>query len=287
MINKENDSDKLVAVMPIFYPNHNTLENIKLFIHDIEKLIVWDNTPNEEKEKYKIDLDEYSNKIIYLTTGKNEGTAYAYNRAAEWAFLNKYNYLILMDQDGKWENFKEYKEDVFTYFKSKSNVIFTPQINQFERKERNNKIEKIDNCISSGMIISKEIYQRIGKFEEKLFVDCVDMDYCLRARILKIEILRIKNNSLLIQQFGQTTHSKHLDFYTRNDSPARTYNIAKNHIMLIKKYWKYLKRHEIKEWIWAYIIARFIKIILIENNKMKKCHSIIKASFDGLFSRIY
>jgi GT2 family glycosyltransferase len=91
-------SDKLAVVMPIFYPNPiNTLENIKQFICDIDKLIIWDNTASEEKEKYAINLAQYADKIIYLTTGKNEGTAYAYNRAAEWVIMNNYNYLILMD----------------------------------------------------------------------------------------------------------------------------------------------------------------------------------------------
>lgn len=285
MLNQEKNSDKLAVVVPFYYPNSTkTLENIEQFINGIDKLIIWDNTPSEEKVKYAINLDKYSEKIIYLTSGKNEGTAYAYNRAAEWVLMNNYDYLILMDQDSKWVNFNEYKNSAFTYIKAKPNSIFTPQINHVESDVE---MEKVDNCISSGMFISKDVYQRIGKFEEKLFVECVDIDYCLRARALNIEILRIKNDSLIIQQFGQTNHSKLFNFYTRNDSPERTYNIAKNHLLIIRKYWKQLKRYEIKEWIWAYIIARFFKIILAEENKLKKSSSIIKACFDGLLSPIY
>jgi GT2 family glycosyltransferase len=171
-----------------------------------------------------------------------------------------------------------------TYIRTKANSIFTPQINHIESGIG---IEKVDTCISSGMFISKEIYQRIRKFEEKLFVECVDMDYRLRARVFNFEILRIKDNSLSIQQFGKTTHSRFLDYYTQNDSPERTYYIAKYHILLKRKYRKQLNRYEIKRWIWDYIFARLIEISLVEDKKIKKTYSIVKACFDSLYSAIY
>lgn len=285
MLEQDAHSDKLVAVIPIYYPNAiDTLENIKQFIHDIDKLIIWDNTPSEEREKYAINLSEYSGKVIYLTSGKNEGTAHAYNCAAEWMIVNDYDYLLLMDQDSKWEDFSAYKRSALTYIRTKPNAIFTPKINDITGGIE---IEKVDSCISSGMLIPIGVYHLIGRFDEKLFVEGVDIDYCLRARSLNIEILRIKNNSLLRQTFGRMTYSRVLRFYTRNDSPERTYNIARNHILIIRKYWNLLKRYEIREWLWGYVIARFIKIILIEDNKLRKCSLIIRACFDGLLSPIF
>jgi len=285
MLDQETHLDKLVAVIPIYYPNTiDTLENIKQFIDDIDKLIIWDNTPSEEKEKYALDLDRYSDKVVYLTSGKNEGTAYAYNRAAEWMIMNKYNYLVLMDQDSKWENFNAYKKSASIYVRTKPNSIFTPQINHITCGVE---IERVDNCISSGMVIPREIYQFIGKFDENLFVEAVDMDYCLRARMLNITILKINNNSLLRQPFGRMTYSRLLKCYTRNDPPERTYNIVRNHIVIIRKYWEQLKRYEITDWIWAYVIARFFKIILIEDSKLRKIFSIIRACFDGVLSPIF
>jgi acetyltransferase-like isoleucine patch superfamily enzyme/GT2 family glycosyltransferase len=269
----------VISVIVIYFPDVDKVtSNIKQFINEIDKLVVWNNTPISERGKYKIEMPEYEDKIIYLSTDKNEGTAIAYNKAAEWGLANNYDYLLIMDQDSIWINFNQYKQVALNYLLANPNAIITPVIN---KRFTSSTIREIDTCISSGMLFPLTLYTYVGMFEEKLFVEGVDWDYCLRAKILNIKIIEMPWGCLQ-QQFGNTIYSKTFHCYTRGDSPARTYNIILNHILIIKKYHAIMRMHEIKMIIWNYIIARFFKIILLEEDKMRKCWAIIKSCYIGL-----
>jgi acetyltransferase-like isoleucine patch superfamily enzyme/GT2 family glycosyltransferase len=270
-----NNYEGGVAVMVLYFPNiSDVLNNIRQYISDVDKLILWDNTPREENWG-RIELPDNKDKLLYLSTGRNEGTAYAYNRAAEWAFGNGYSYLLLMDQDGTWKGFPKYIQESVSIMRQNRAIIVSPPIN----KDAENTIE-IDNCISSGMLISYLVYYLLGPFDEGLNVDAVDMDYCLRARDKDIKIIKL-GDVVLYQRFGNLSYSKLFHCYTRNDSPMRCYNIAKNHLLLLKKYPKLIKKQEMRNWLRDYIYIKMLKILLIEKDKWSKCSAIIRAVCDA------
>ena len=272
---------RLVTVSVLYYPDEKSIENIGKYIDFMDKLILWDNTPIQHQHKLDITSFE-SNKIICMTDGENRGTAYVYNKAAKWGIENGYDYLLLMDQDSTWKNFNEYKKSAIAFLSANPNVIITPNINA----KIHSTIQEVSMCISSGMFLSLATYLKIGNYEEKLFVEGVDVDYCLRARQINIKIIPILEG-ILYQQFGRLTYSKLFRCYTRNDSADRTYNIVLNHILIIKKYKKVLKMSEISSFIYNYMIARFVKILLLEDNKIKKCNMLMKACLSGIFKSIY
>jgi rhamnosyltransferase len=195
--------------------------------------------------------------------------------------INGYDYLMLIDQDSTWQDFDKYKKMAIDFLSYSPDAIITPNIN--------NSISKtceVDTTISSGMFFSLATYSKTGNFEEKLFVEAVDLDYCLRARALNVKIIRIAAGTLY-QQFGNTMYSKFLHCYTRNDSPERTYNIVFNHILIIKKYHKILYMYETKSYIWSYVFARFVKVVFLEKSKRRKCNAILKSCIASVFTPTY
>ena len=146
---------KLAAIVTIYYPDVLvTVRNIQRYIEDVDMLILWDNTPVKDRDRYVLCLDEYSNKIVYLGTGYNEGIAYALNRSFEWAIRNGYEYVLTMDQDSYWNDFSAYKQRVVECHESDV-AIFAPIIKSCDRILRCNS-EKF--VITSGSIYRLSIF---------------------------------------------------------------------------------------------------------------------------------
>ena len=91
---------KIAAVVITYFPDiKDTIANIGLYIHHVDKLIVWDNNTAAEGDKFRPEYDAYADKIEFMGTGKNEGIAFVLNRCIEWATGNGYTHLLTMDQD--------------------------------------------------------------------------------------------------------------------------------------------------------------------------------------------
>lgn len=274
---------KIVAIVITYFSNLNELfANIKQYIDHVDKLIIWENTPIDERLNYKITLPEYYNdKVIYLSTDRNEGIAYPLNRCINWALENQYSYILAMDQDSYWKNFAEFLKCVSLFVKDKANdsSIYTPNINNYYQESQ--KVVEKSSFITSGTLFPIKLILTIGHFNEALFVDGVDLDYSLRLAIAKMKII-VFTNTLLKQNFGYPVKSNYYKFSSSNYSAERTHNIVKNHLLILRKYRAVLEPEQKQMIIRGYILNRLIKIVLIENNKFSKIIAIIKAVIFGL-----
>ncbi len=74
---------KLCGVVITYYPMvKEAKENILRYLPFVDHLIIWENTPREDAEQFRITLPKESqSKITYLSSGKNEGIAYPLNQA--------------------------------------------------------------------------------------------------------------------------------------------------------------------------------------------------------------
>lgn len=271
---------RIIAVTVVYYPDKSQVrENISKYIDYIDKLIIWDNTPATERERYAIDYDDATrDKISVMTTGKNEGIAYPVNRSAEIALKDNFDLLMIMDQDSTWVDYEKYIANVKKYHRRNRNSIFVPNINNRERTET--PIVKKRGFINSGTIFPVSTLLHLGHFNEYLFVDGVDMDYSIRAIMADIEILCM-TECPMIQQFGYPIKSELLKCQTSNYPAGRTYDIVKNHILLYRKYKKYMTKGQ-KEMIFqSYILKRSAKVILLEKDKFQKLKHIIKGAYMG------
>ena len=141
-------------------------------------------------------------------------------------------------------------------------------------------IENILTVINSGSLIKSEAFIKLGLFEEQLFIDYVDHDFCLRiisnhlsiiavyAAILYHELGKRKNYNLLKISISPTFHS-HL----------RRYYIYRNRMYVWKKY------HNIYCFIIFDILAAcydLFRILFFENDKGTKLLYIYRGIRDNL-----
>lgn len=274
---------KILAVVVTYYPEMDLLNNdIKSFIDYVDKVLVWENTPHYELKKYR-DILCYD-KIEYCGDGINS-ISHALNYAWKYAQQNNYDYLLTMDQDSIFDNFyflKKYAEDHFH-----ENAILGPVLNKNDYKIReNNPATKRECLITSGSLIYVGVLNELGGYNEKLEIDGIDTELCLRANLKGISSYQVENCNLK-QRFGKT-EIRHLfgkEFLLSSYSTKRLESILKSHIYLMRKYnnmSKDVKKHIIRH----YVIERIRDIVLFEDDKFIKITYMLKGIVKGLLVRI-
>lgn len=267
-------SKRILAIVVAYcYEEKVMLENISRFEPFVDKVIIWDNTPNDNKKVLS------SSKIERFGNGYNKGISYALNFAWRYAKQNNYDYILTMDQDTVWHDFNRFKQTTV----DNSNApfgIWGPQ--NSESQQNNILFEKTLFLITSGMLISIGIVDRLGGWPNRYFVDGIDNEICCRAIQMDIPIYSV-NAGWIEQTCGvplTKTIGKH-SFIVHNYPPSRLFEIYKNHIITFRKYpkAKHLKRIWMNEWFkWR------IFYVLLENNSLKKIYAIIRGIIEGLKS---
>lgn len=267
---------KLCAIVVTYYPDvEETTENIMNYLPLIDKLIIWENTPKKDLNKYKIKIAESiseSNKIIYNGTGDNVGISKALNWAVDYALKNGFTHLLTMDQDSIWSNFRKYRDEIELSAGQLS--FYVPLIN-------GNINSKNNVHITSGMIVPTDVYKKVGGYCEEFKIDVVDYEFCIRCSTYGI-FPKIIKEANLIQKFGIPDVKSIFghNIICSNYNPERLFNIVKNYTILIKSYDICLteKWNLIKFWI----LKTPLKIILFEKHKLNKIWAIMSGLVSGM-----
>jgi rhamnosyltransferase len=273
---------RLSAVVITYYPILDDLIiNIKQFIDFVDRLIIWENTPIQDRGKYQILIPEYHNKIVFLSTNRNEGIAYALNRSIEWSIENKFTHILTMDQDSLWDNFDFFKFKIQKYNNEPGIGIFAPVIYE-QNKSSFPELRYVKDVITSGAVYKLKMFEEIGLFREDFFIDAVDLEYCYWANRngYKTAVL---GDSYLKQKYGNVSEHKFLDktYYILNYSAFRLFHIVRNHIFLWKEFPE-LSRFQKKRIIKVYILNRLKEILMFEKDKAGKVFSVLKGIIFGL-----
>ena len=227
----------LSGVIILYNPDIDVLDNICSYIDSLEKTYIIDNSDTKNHGLLE-KIENLSPKCEIVLNAENYGIATALNQAVDLACNDGFEWLLTMDQDSRFENNSYF--EAFQKYEGKTEVgLFTPEINEAEYEIKMSpkvfaaKINEI--AYTSGSIINLNICSKIGKFNEKLFIDAVDTDYCLRL---------LKNKHLIIKFLGAVLNHKvgekkiiHFPFNKRliltEHSVIRHYYIIRNHTYIL------------------------------------------------------
>lgn len=146
--------------------------------------------------------------------------------------------------------------------------------------EEGTDVKEVISEITSGNLVRTEVFNKVGLYEEKLFIDYVDHEFCLRLKKNNFKIFLVKN-AFLYHKLGEISQKKILikSVTFTNHSYIRRYYITRNRIYVWRKYF-----HIAPEWVIKDIIGSIketIKIILFESDKILKINMMIKGVFDS------
>jgi rhamnosyltransferase len=275
---------KILSIVVTYYPEEELLKkNIAAFIDDVEKVLIWENTPSQEKEKYRF---IHHSKVEYCGDGINS-ISHGLNYGWKYAKEHEYDYLLTMDQDSLFVNFKFLKR--FAEHHHEKWIIIGPALNIKIDEEvlfKEDAATNVETLITSGTFVPIAVLDVLNGYDERLVVDGIDTDLSYRAKSNGIQLLRIEGCSLM-QRFGEPVIKSLFgkEYEISSYPPRRLRSILKTHIYLIRKH-KNMTPNVRKYIIKHYIVDKTKEIILFEDKKLKKLYSLFYGIIEGLFLRL-
>lgn len=268
----------IAAVIITYNTGNEFSKNVLSLKKHVGEVIVVDNGSNKETLSMLRGLKE---EITLIELNENKGIAYALNRGIEYAVNNDFQWVLTLDHDSTVSdsmisNMLSVYNSIDESEKEKI-VMLTPKHVEEKQidvvsKSQENKWEYVLTEITSGALTKADFYKN-ELYDEKLFIDLVDHDYCLRINSMGYKIIRV-NSAILIHNLGESIQKKILGITITptNHSALRRYYMSRNRKYIWNKY-----RGTFKEWVIKdkiRFLNEIVKIIAFEDEKLNKLKMI-------------
>lgn len=274
-----SNTKKIIASIITYNPDLKLLyRNIYSIYSQVEYIVIIDNASDNIEYIKKIAL-KITNNIEFICNDVNQGIAKALNQAAEFASDNNYDALLTLDQDSVVEDgfVDELVKGFFSYDIAISCPVVVDRNIGVVMQGSKNKSTFQKQCITSGSLNIVKRIIKVGGFDEEMFIDGVDFEFCKRVKRAGYEIY-CPSKAILYHSIGNGKQFKFgpIRVYVLNHSPLRKYYRSRNTIYVSKKYKESLFIALIKDLYLLFITIAF------EKEKGKKCLSIIYGIRDGI-----
>jgi len=260
----------LIALVILYKANYEeVLRNISSYINSVEKLYIISNSKLDNNFLNKLST-LYNNYEILKNDNNNIGIAKAFNKILKKYKNGTKKWLLTMDQDSFFQkdDFNLFLKD-FKTIEKQNLMIYSPLHN---KKFISNNIVEKNFVMSSANIVNINKAIEIGYFDEKLFIDDVDHEFCFRSiqngyKIIQNEKIAINHN------LGEKTK------YNITLYPSiRLYYMARNFLYIKEKYSNlqvtFFQQRQ------RYLLKFFFKHLLYSNERLKCIKMILRAIKD-------
>lgn len=288
---------KVAAGVITYNPDVSRLKDCILsVVKQVDTLFVYDNCSSNIDEIQKAIYD--IKKVELILADKNNGVSFGLNQIVKACLDNQFHWLLALDQD----SLCPYNLIAsLSHYASTDCAIVCPQTidrrlhykNDFANHNNQPHIEYVDRCITAGSLLNLDVCKLIGGFDDFLFIDFVDFEYCFRAAANGYKILRV-NTVILEQEFGEMVTAKHADIFIRfgrffkssfimrfalkkKYSPIRKYYTIRNLWYCQKKYPSKYTNME----AWKLSIELVLKVLIFADNRFDVVLAILKGIKDG------
>lgn len=146
-------------------------------------------------------------------------------------------------------------------------------------------VSLVEDCITAGSLVSVKAWRASGGFDEKMFIDFVDMDFCATLREHGFRIYHVSNIAVH-QRYGSVSKTFRIcgkEFYLFNYPPARIYYSVRNQIYFIRKH---RGRHSIRVLDRLLFLFGYIgKHLVFENNRAACAKAMLQGCKEGAVMR--
>jgi rhamnosyltransferase len=279
---------RVCAVIVTYNPRPTFIDNIAALRPQVDHVVVVDNGSSGGTEQ-RLQVLEGRQDCTVIRNHHNLGIAAALNLGVNHAIEAGFDWIATFDQDSRvsdgfisqmLETYRQapHPEKVAiiapTYVDRESGI-------RVQSTRRGN--GEIITTMTSGSMMPTSAIQVLGAFDESLYMDYVDTDFCLRAR--QKGMLIPQSPGVLSHSLGRTTFHRFLGirFGVTNHSAERRYYITRNRLRLLRRYaadWP---------WVWREIKAMLLqaaKVVLIEDDKWRKIRAMVAGTLDGLSGKV-
>lgn len=276
----------IAALVIVYNYDASIVENILSYSGQVKKVFIVDNSDAAHANRSIFNKIENTE---YWSAGENIGISMAINLTAKKAIEEGFNWLITFDQDSVAEEAMIDKMKAFILRYEKQDIgILAPVIkSSFIRfKKLKTEFSYFDSVIQSGALHNLVAFEEVQGYDEKLFIDQVDIEYCIRLRTYGYKIIKLNDTVLVHNVNDEKVKLLYIDgrkYFVDKYSPMRYYYIIRNNLYCKHKYRKKDKVYAL-ECKNAIIVLK--ETLRYDNNKKEKRKAVRRAYTDYYFKRM-
>ena len=280
---------EVAAGVVTYNPDIKKLKNlISKLSHQTERIFIVDNASDnlEEIRALRDEKQGSSCSIGLIENDSNRGIATALNQIMAAADADDFNWVLLLDDDSNPD--EDLIDQLYEGTSFKDIGIVCPRIydinsgkfltNKGEKRDKlKKKYQMLESCITSGSLVSLDAWFAVGGYDEYLFMDFVDFDFCIRLEKEHYRIIQ-KNSLTMEHELGKSEERRLLvkKVDVMNHSAERKYYITRNRIYCE---YKYNNRFGLRNA--AGVVKAILLVICFESDKGSKVKAILKGVRDG------
>lgn len=268
----------VIASIVLYQPDIQRLqENILAIQNQVEKVVLVINGPG--CENIVLEYDSQS-RFVIIQNSENKGIAYALNQAMQYAYEQNYKWVLTLDQDTITP--PKLVETLLKHQYCDKIGAIAPDFvdpNYYRESGEKQGVQFVLYCITSACLTNVNVWKEIGGFDDDLFIDLVDYDYCANM---------IHNGYAIVQDYdvkikheignGRKVYFGKHSIFVLNHAAFRKYYMARNALYYSKK-WPRLSKAAINKR--EYFAILFIGILFVEKDKLRKLIAVFKGIFDS------
>jgi rhamnosyltransferase len=287
MVKKNTLMDKIAGVVILYQPDNSVLGNIQTYASQVEKLFILDNS--EVLNEIVANKIKLLSNAVYYHEGVNEGISKRLNFAAQMAIAGNFDLLLTMDQDSSFGEgvLEQYIACIKAYGRRDQVSMFGINYQGNTSTAEFCQATAVQQLITSGSVINLKNYLVTDGFDEALFIDEVDLDFCYNSITKGMVIIQFQN-IYLIHQLGTSAIHRSFRSWAKTPrtlhSPKRLYYMVRNYLIVNKKY-PYIFNED-KKRRRAALLNRLKNNLLYNKANFRVLYSIFKGIYDFKTGRV-
>jgi rhamnosyltransferase len=276
----------VAAVVVTFHPEPGFAAKLASLLPQVGAIVVVDN--GSCPADLPADGDPaFAGRVEIIANSENRGIGAALNQGLRRAKERGFSWALTLDQDSSplpnlvaagGRAFETHPEP------QRLAAIGASVVGAKEPSAATGAYRRMTAVITSGTLHSIAAWERLGGFREDYFIDCVDTEFCLRARARGLEVIAATEPALA-HNIGTPTRKWALGRWMSptNHSPLRRYYVTRNRISLWRKYARSDGRFVLRDMRQS--IREWIGIAFAESNRPAKLRAILAGLRDAVLGR--
>lgn len=272
----------IAAAVILYYPDPQVVENILSYSSFVKTIYVIDNSETPSPQIAEA-IQRRIPHSVYLSDGKNEGIGIRVNQACKKAIAAGFDYLLTMDQDSWFETrtINNYFRCFATYPTPEKVAMYGVQYEHPSWSSDTCNPVEWSQLITSASIVNLALFDTIGGFDEQLFIDVVDFEYCYRSIVMGYQIIQFRNihiNHTLGSTRFSTTQQGQAKTERTMHAPIRLYYMVRNYLYIKHRYQQHFPK-EIEQSRKA-IVSRVKNSLLHSKKRLQAMKYVYRAIAD-------
>ncbi len=265
--------NRVCAIVVSYFPDLDHFEKVLSRLCTQCHCIIVDNSDHTMSEDLQQLSFAYETELHF--NRENLGIGAAQNTGITFAIKAGFEYFLLLDQDSLIG--KDFVVSLVNAFEMNtesivSGIAIDSRNNEISNaKTKGKRFAEQRELMSSGTLIHRSLMSKIGAFEERLFIDCVDFEWGWRARARNIKLLLVRDARF---QHALGDGEKK---YRQLPAPVRHYYQARNISFMLKRSyvpfcWKVRQL--------VLLPLKLLKILCFGNMRLQRVHYLLKGWSD-------